>query len=234
MNYIIWIVVGLVTMLFSFLERFIVGKFIRPIPGAATKFGKSWNRTTDRFLILRALNLFFYFVGMAATAVGITIAISNINKSEPTQPPAIYQPIPDETLDSSQVLYLVNQERARQGLEKLVSDPRLVAVAEARAKDMVDEQYYAHINSEGKYFHDLYPAFGFKSEYSCENLDTEFTTDESKYVNDWLVSTKGHKECMLNRKTTAAGYAAVLFGETSNGKIYLVVGIHSTPLKSLD
>lgn len=231
MKYTLWITIGLGIILLGLLGRVLYANLIKPIPGAAARFGKAWGTTTDRYAALRALNTLFYIIGVTVTLLGLVAGASAVLRPKPATAPVIVQPVVDEKLEANQILQLVNNERQRLRLPKLASDPRLVAVAEARAKDMTDNQYYAHINQDGKYFDDLFPSFNFKADYSCENLDIEFTTTESVYVNDWLESTKGHRECMLHKDTSTAGYAATVFGETQNGKIYLVVGIHATELK---
>lgn len=47
------------------------------------------------------------------------------------------------------VLCLVNAERARNGLEPLQSNPQLAAAAESHGREMIAEDYFAHISPAG-------------------------------------------------------------------------------------
>ncbi len=228
----IWIAVGMAIVVISYIARVTYLHFLKKIPGVAVGFGKAWGKTTDRFRILRAMNSFFYIIGMAVTLVGIVLLLVTPFKPDiVVVPPSILIGVEDEQLEVGKILSLVNDQRKQHNLPPLVENPRLTAIAQARADDMANNQYYAHQSPKGQYYYDLFPEHGFTSEYSCENLDVEFTTDETVYVNDWLESNKGHKECMLNKKATQAGYAVALFGGSKN--IYVVVAIHSTELKNL-
>ncbi len=137
-------------------------------------------------------------------------------------------------VDPNQVFGLVNKERAARGIAPLVANEKLGAVAASRATDMAKRQYYAHKNPDGKYFYDLLPDYGVSADYSCENLDLVFVPNSQTFVDEWLASTKGHKECMLSSNVKAAGYAAVkmtyLDYRGHATPAYLVVAIHSTQL----
>lgn len=126
----------------------------------------------------------------------------------------------------------VNQAREGEGLPALKANPELTTVAEARAKDMAEHNYYAHKDKNGKFYYDLFSKYNFSTKYSCENLDLEFHADPDAFVGSWMGSPFGHRECILNKSITDAGYAVVAMpgiqyqGSTTTG--YLVVAIHST------
>lgn len=208
-------------------------KLLRKIPGVIFRFGKTWGRTTDRYRLLRVLNTVFYITGMTVILASIIIGIGRYTKPSPPPPtpPVAVQPA-DDILDPNEILKLVNSERKKHGLKELVSDPGLTAIAQERVNDMVQNQYYAHLNLQGKFYYQLFAAHGFKTGYSCENLDVEFTLDERQYIDDWLLSTKGHRECLLNKDVTKSGYAVGNFsnsGGHSTMQSYVVVGIHAAP-----
>lgn len=137
--------------------------------------------------------------------------------------------------DPNQVFELANKTRADQGSNPLIADEKLGKVAAARASDMVQRQYYAHKSPDGKYYYDLFPEHGINSEYNCENLDLVFVPRIEMFIDEWMTSTKGHRDCLINPKLTAAGYAATklmlidYFGKETAA--YLVVAIHTTDLK---
>ena len=129
------------------------------------------------------------------------------------------------------ILQLVNMQRLSQDLEPLVGNERLGKLAEARAADMVNRQYYAHQNPDGKYFYDFLKQYGVEAPFSCENLDLVFSPSIPQIVADWANSNKGHRECMLTNGKLIAGYAAKPFALVqANGAqttAYIIVAIHA-------
>lgn len=229
MKFIIWVLIGVGIIVLSILTRIIYNKLLKKAPGAAVRLGKAWGKTTNRYAALRSLNTFFYLLGMGVTLAGIILAIVTIINGPTVQ---LSRPVHvvNDTLEADEVLKLVNFEREIAGRKALVTDRRITGIAQARLDDMVKNQYYAHLNPDGKYFYDLFADYKIATDYSCENLDIQFTTDERRYVHDWMESTKGHKECLLNKDITNAGYAVGLFSSGAGHNIYLVVGIHTTSI----
>lgn len=123
----------------------------------------------------------------------------------------------------------VNHVRAEKGLQPMRSNAVLADAARDRAQDMARRNYYAHKNPDGLYYYDYLRGSGFgDNSYSCENLDLQFTLLPEKYVDDWLNSRAGHRECLLNESTTEAGYAVVSTDRLADGQTaYIVVAIHS-------
>lgn len=227
-----WVLVGLAIIIVSYVTRVLYTRYMKRISVAASKFGKAWGKRTSRYRLLRILNSFFYILGLSMVLVGLVIGVVSIFEPKlEVKPPIIRIQQPDDKLELAQIFQLVNEQRKQAGLAPLVENPKLTAVAQARAEDMAKNQYYSHVDPQGKYYYDLFAKRGFNADYSCENLDVEFTTDEWRYVSDWLESTKGHKECMLNNRVSQAGYGLSLFGDSDD--IYLVVGIHATELEDI-
>lgn len=196
---------------------------------------KRWQERTNRYSLFRVLNNFFYLVGAGVTIGGFALLViqtfsPNTNNSSFLIPSSLATQ-KDNSLDAQKIFELVNQARVEGGLNELRSDPILTKVAEKRAIDMVENQYYAHKNPEGLYFYDILDQEGYSVGFSCENLNIDFTTSEVRYINSWLASTKGHKECLLNSKVDSGGYAVGLFSDPSDGhtisKTYVIVGIHT-------
>ncbi len=95
---------------------------------------------------------------------------------------------------------------------------------------MVARNYYAHKNPDGYMFFELLEQQNYQTGFACENLDLSFIADPNQYVVDWKNSSHGHKECMLDKRLTDAGYAVVSFDPTDsvNGmNEYLIVAIHA-------
>lgn len=230
--YVAYLIVGglIVVGLGYGLKRLGLYRF-RYSPSAIVRLGHAWGRFTDRSAILRALNTMFYITGMLVTLTGLTLAVSNVVRPEnkQAQAPAL-RPAVVKDFDENELLRLVNAERKKHGLRELKEDTRLTKVAQERLDDMVKNQYYAHISPNGMFFYDLMKNHMLHADYACENLNLEFTTDESVYIQSWHTSTKGHRECMLQSDATAAGYAVGEYGETPETKIYIAVAIHATPV----
>lgn len=234
MKYYFWVLLGLGVIAVNYVLRVTYSRYLRLFSVRAARFRRKWGKTTKRYRGLRVLNSFFYLLGVAVALTAVAYGILSVTKPkirlpDPTQ---TYTPY-DNKLEASQILDLVNETREAHGLKPLVEDTRLTQIAYARAEDMSTNDYYAHKSPKtGKYYYDLFPQWNIKSDYSCENLDIEFTVDESQYVKDWYQSTKGHKECMLNKDVTTAGYAAIPFGDQTN-PIYIVVAIHTTSISTV-
>lgn len=127
------------------------------------------------------------------------------------------------------IFRLVNEQRARQGFQPLRPNILLGSVAEQRADDMVRRNYYAHKNPDGKYYYDFLSGSGAESNYSCENLDLQFSMEPSRYVDDWLNSSAGHRECLLNSNVADAGYAVRIMDNLHGTQAaYIVVAVHGS------
>lgn len=139
--------------------------------------------------------------------------------------------------DPNHVFELVNKERLLQGSLVLKANAKLGVVAAERAADMAKRQYYAHKNPDGQYYYDLFPLHGVSAHYSCENLDIVFVPDITMFTREWLASTKGHRNCMINPTLTEAGYAVtkMMLLEYGGKEVpaYLVVAIHTTNLNAV-
>lgn len=174
--------------------------------------------------------------------VGLFTLRPQLIMADPEVAPAQKQVVQDvqfklipESPDPNQVFELVNKQRLSEGSPALVANEKLGAVAAARAADMAKRQYYAHKNPDGKYYYDLFPGNGVTADYSCENLDITFVPDISQFIDQWLASTKGHRNCMINPDLKVAGYAVTKMMLLQYGgketPAYLVVAVHATDLK---
>lgn len=132
--------------------------------------------------------------------------------------------------DPNIIFQQVNNARITNGLPALERNDTLTQLAEQRAKDMSNNDYYAHKGSDGLFFDALLKQNGYSIDYGCENLDLEFTMEPGTYIHAWLKSNAGHKECLLNSKATQAGYAVTQINTVAGEDFpcYVVVAIHST------
>jgi uncharacterized protein YkwD len=136
-----------------------------------------------------------------------------------------------EAIDPNLVLKRVNEKRLQQNIAALTTDQKLGTLAQARADDMARRNYYSHKNPDGKYYYDYFQNHGIKLGYNCENLVLISEENIEQVVLEWQTSTKGHLECMMNNKTTLAGYGtgrishAATDGSTEYS--YIVVAVHA-------
>lgn len=126
--------------------------------------------------------------------------------------------------DAQEMLELVNQERAKVGVAPLRLDERLNASAQEKADDMQNRGYYGHVSPEGTrgtLF--VFKHMPSKCRYAGENL-AEVSNTDSKFgssrftIDNWMHSTKGHREAILDAK-----YSLVGFGISKQGYDLIVV-----------
>nr|DAU97332.1 MAG TPA: hypothetical protein [Caudoviricetes sp.] len=126
--------------------------------------------------------------------------------------------------DVQEMLELVNQERAKVGVAPLKLDERLNASAQEKADDMQNRGYYDHKSPDGIEGYSLvFKHMPSKCRYASENL-AEVSTTDSKFgssrftIDNWMHSTKGHREAILDAK-----YSLVGFGISKQGHDLIVV-----------
>jgi uncharacterized protein YkwD len=106
----------------------------------------------------------------------------------------------------SQVLYLINQERANAGLSALANNGSLAAAARAHSKDMATNNYFSHTGSDGSDLASRLSAAGYSYSAAGEIIYAgpgEYNTAYSA-VSSWMGS-QGHHDIMLDGIYTEAG-----------------------------
>lgn len=141
------------------------------------------------------------------------------------------------SIDQKRIIELTNQERAKIGLSPVSENSTLDQAAYAKARNMFEENYWAHFAPSGKTPWDFILGSGYKFSYAGENLAKNFSTSED-VVSAWVVSAS-HKENLLSPKYKDIGIAVVdgildgqqttlvvqMFGTTST----LIAKAKSTP-----
>ncbi|MGH9856345.1 MAG: CAP domain-containing protein [Acidobacteriota bacterium] len=195
--------------------------------GKRHRHNKRWMRATRGSTSFIYVSIFILGIGLLCIAAAIFAYIQSQR--------VIFAPVPSisyttEVPDTGELLRQINDTRRKNDLSELEADDRLKDVAEARLKDMIDNQQYSHQNYDGKFYYDLLPEHGYAPSYSCENLDIEPSVKPAKFVSSWLKSGEGHKECLLNDKVQKSGIASGKFSRDDKSSIvsYLVVAIFAT------
>jgi uncharacterized YkwD family protein/spore coat assembly protein SafA len=106
---------------------------------------------------------------------------------------------------ASQVVTLVNQERAKAGLKPLASDSALSAMALDKAKDMYNKGYFDHTSPTYGSPFDMMKAYGIRYTYAGENIAKGQRTPQ-EVMNAWMNSA-GHRQNILSPNFTKIGTA---------------------------
>lgn len=126
--------------------------------------------------------------------------------------------------DAQEMLELVNQERTKVGVAPLRLDERLNASAQEKADDMQNRDYYDHKSPDSIEGYSLvFKHMQNRCRYASENLAKVSTADgkigNSRFtIDNWMRSTKGHREAILDAK-----YSLVGFGISKQGYDLIVV-----------
>ncbi|WP_274361331.1 SafA/ExsA family spore coat assembly protein [Paenibacillus thermotolerans] len=104
---------------------------------------------------------------------------------------------------ASQVVTLVNQERAKAGLKPLAQDSALSVMALDKAKDMYNNNYFSHTSpSYGSPFN-MMNLYGIRYTYAGENIAKGQRTPQ-EVMNAWMNSS-GHRQNILSPNYTTIG-----------------------------
>lgn len=108
-----------------------------------------------------------------------------------------------ESTQAEAILKLVNQERQKAGVQPLTLSDKLTNVANIKAKDMADKNYFSHDSPTYGSPFDMMKKFGISYSYAGENIAAGQKTAE-EVMNSWMNSS-GHKANILNKNFTQLG-----------------------------
>ncbi|MBQ6207075.1 MAG: serine protease [Oscillospiraceae bacterium] len=110
----------------------------------------------------------------------------------------------------TEVVRLVNVERARYGLAALSADAELSRGARAKSQDMRDKGYFSHESPTYGSPFQMMKSFGISYRTAGENIAYGYSTPE-KAVQAWMNS-EGHRANILNSSYTRLGVGYVADG----------------------
>ena len=153
-------------------------------------------------------------------AVKYEIGLSEIKAANPqlTNPDLIYpgQVINIPSIDLSvlafeqEVIRLVNEIRAENGLNSLEYDWELSRVARYKSQDMKDNRYFSHTSPVYGTPYQMIKNFGISFKSAGENIAMGYSTPQA-VVNAWMNSS-GHRANILNTSYTKIGVGYVASG----------------------
>ena len=115
---------------------------------------------------------------------------------------------------ADKIFELVNKERIQRGIAPLVRVPEIDNNTRLKVEDMIKNDYYAHKNPKtGRMLIDRTYRDKHCNEYGENINQDEYWTTSSKghpaedHVKEWMESTDGHREAILNPRFKYAGLA---------------------------
>ncbi|MCX7791833.1 MAG: CAP domain-containing protein [Chloroflexaceae bacterium] len=108
---------------------------------------------------------------------------------------------------ASQVLALLNAERARAGCQPLSLEPRLMQAAQQHSEDMAVNNFVGHLGSNGSTLVQRANAVGYTWSALAENVAAGYATPEAVMAG-WMRS-DGHRQNILNCRYVHVGIGYV-------------------------
>ena len=142
-----------------------------------------------------------------------------------------YIPLPvvyEEKPNPESIICLTNKARADNGLADLAENRLLNQIAEARARDMLEKQYFAHVSPTGEQASDLAEDVGYDYKIIAENIWRGVFNSRQKIVDKWMQS-PGHRDNMLFEDIRETG-AAVLQRKIKGKPTCVAVQVFGLPL----
>ncbi|MBR4770957.1 MAG: LysM peptidoglycan-binding domain-containing protein [Clostridia bacterium] len=121
----------------------------------------------------------------------------------------LHVPLPDDAVSAfeREVVDLVNEIRAAEGLGKLEENWELSRVARFKSKDMREKRYFSHTSPTYGSPFEMMRAFGLAYRTAGENIAMGYPTPRS-VVDGWMNS-EGHRANILNPSFTVIGVGYV-------------------------
>ena len=132
------------------------------------------------------------------------------------------EPSGETTSDQAQeILNLVNQERAKAGVPALKLSDKLTQIANTKAKDMADKNYFDHTSPTYGTPFQMLQHFGVKYSYAGENIAAGQKSAQ-EVMNSWMNSS-GHRANILNQNYTELGVGYVKGGSYGTEWVQLFI-----------
>lgn len=112
-------------------------------------------------------------------------------------------------LNPRDIILLTNSERTKEGFSTLTFNTHLTMMAEAKARDMIKNNYFAHVSPTGIDVAMLSREYGYAYLNIGENLALGDFVSSQEVVGGWMNS-PGHRANILNKSYTEIGVATIV------------------------
>jgi uncharacterized protein YkwD len=129
----------------------------------------------------------------------------------------------DEPLTREALVDLTNTARTEEGLSALRANRQLDAIAEERARDMVEGQYFGHVSPTGDRVALVAARIGYKYSIIAENLATGAFRTNLEVIEAWLHS-PGHRKNILFPQLKEIG-TSVVRGRMNGMETWVIVQV---------
>lgn len=120
-------------------------------------------------------------------------------------------PTHGSAIESNTLMRLINEERGNRNLSTLLTNQSLLVAANQKSQDMIDRDYFAHVDPDGNYIWPKIVAAGYYPyKILGENLAVDFSTSEG-LIKAWIDS-PSHRANLLHPDFVDQGLAA-LYGD---------------------
>jgi uncharacterized protein YkwD len=135
---------------------------------------------------MRSLFFLIFLAGCGSSKAGALALSSHSQAAVETQPS-----------EAQAAIQVANEIRKQNGLPELVFDPKLTAVAQAHAEDMLNRKYFDHNTPEGLTPFDRIQAGGVDFQAAAENI--AMGENDPHAVFDLWLNSPGHRRNLLNK-----------------------------------
>ena len=126
-----------------------------------------------------------------------------------------------ESAQASEVLNLVNQERKKAGLQPLTLSEKLTIIANTKASDMAEKNYFSHDSPTYGSPFDMLKHFGVSYTAAGENIAAGQRSAQ-EVMNSWMNSS-GHRANILNKNYTELGVGYTTGGQYGTEWVQLFI-----------
>lgn len=156
-------------------------------------------------------------IALIGIATGLFIAHSVTTQQAKPVSTTLQQTKVTQPVKPSDILYYINQERIKAGVQPLEDNPELDASAQAKCDDMVKYNYFAHVNpvTNQRPENLMRANLHLMPQYYGENL-IDIPGDAQNIVHGWMMS-QGHKENILDSRYIYTGIGVCHIAKYPNG-----------------
>jgi uncharacterized protein YkwD len=133
-----------------------------------------------------------------------------------------------EPMSPESIIELANNVRASHGLNALHTNPLLNAIAEARARDMVEKNYFAHMSPSGELASDIAARVGYRYRIMFENIAAGGFRTNRNILKAW-VDSPNHRKRIFSHYVNETG-VSVIKGKVNGSIMWVAVQVFGLPV----